>query len=234
MTEQVINEQAIQQAASLLPGETFESDKSVVRITEGFAPPAGELPLVMLYEQAGLCAWVGKKDSTGKVLDAAPIFIANESGTPLTTLEAGMVLLTDFARDVAIDNRFSSGNFIVPGAYNIDDHVKATYGKVTLDYLKHQWVNVRLQPSETKYMASRMARILRINYLPAAKLIKSEKGRVLLDKPFTVLTKVESETILKDLFSLAIWMGEKWIEAESALISRMPHLSDRSSYFAVE
>lgn len=208
--------------------ESFKSNKQKIEVVSGYAPSSKDLKLEVLYEHPNLVAWVGKKDERGRVQDAVPIFL---SGGRVTALSAGVILLTDISRDIAVENRFAGHNFSLANVGSLKEHINTTYGDITAKYFENRWLNRPLPVSTARFVASRIARILKVNYLTGSKEIDFDKSRIILKSPFTVLTTVKSGVILKDFRQLSFWLGNIWIEAEGLLTSKRPDLMDRSKYF---
>lgn len=208
-------------------------EKHKTKVVEGYFPVPSHLELSVLHEIPGLVAWVGRKDENGRVLDASPVFIQDPTKpTPLTATRAGIVLLCDMARDFTIENRISKGNFTVGNVDRLETHVKETYGLMTLQYLEKEFASGKpLGTDNARYIAKRLVRILRVNY-PELKFDGvTSKSRIILSKPFTILSRIHSGARIANLAGLALGLGSAWVEAETTLLRKRPELADRSQYF---
>ena len=202
------------------------------RILDGVARVPVSRPLEVLAEKPGLVAWVGRKaEGKDAVLDAFPIFTAREAGETLTTTKAGIVLLTDLARDAATENRFSTASFTLGNYDQLDEHIRVTFGALTHQYLLHEYCSRRLGPDTGRFLARRMGRILRANYNVAYADLVADKTRLVLTKPHTMLTKFDSNERFTTITGFARWLGERWMEAEHRLLTKRPKLEDRSDMF---
>lgn len=207
--------------------------KNEIKVVEGNAVSADDRPLEVLYEQPGLCAWVGRKSEEGKILDATPFFIANESGSKLSSISAGVVLLIDIARDATVENRYNNYSFAMTSVDALSDYIEKTYGETTLKYVRQEYVNRVMSPVSTRFIAKRLARILRVNYLEAASKITTNGNRIRLSDPPTTLVNLRSGIKFGTMAGLAAWLGDCWLEAEVNLLRKHPELQDRSKYFEV-
>lgn len=208
-------------------------EKHPVKVMEGTLPVPEHLPLVVLHEVPGLVAWVGRQDDKGRVRDAAPIFIQDAvHPKPLTALRAGIVLLCDLARDFTVENRLASTNFTLGNADRLETHVTETYGAMTLQYLQREFVGGQaLGTANARYIAKRLTRILRVNYPELRFDAMTDKARIILRNPFTLLVRINSNARFKTLLALSTALGEAWLEAESSLLRKRPDLADRSRFF---
>lgn len=202
-------------------------------LNEHNVPSPEELKIEVLHEQPNLCAWVGKRAADGKVVDAVPFFLESETGEPLNPVNVGVVLLVDIARDIAVANRYGNHNFAMTSQGALSGHILDTYGKETLEHLLYEFTTRSVQPESNRFLAKRLARVLKVNYLDAATEIRADGGRVRLEDPPTTLTKLETGVRLKTLPDLALWLGMRWLEAEQNLLRKRPDLRDRSKFFQV-
>lgn len=206
------------------------ADSSKIKITEGLVPSPKSLRIEILYEQPGLCAWVGKRNSKGQIVDAVPVFTA---GKALTDVTAGTVLLTDLARDLTVEQRLANHNFAVANFREISEHFRITYGYTTEKIIYQEYLSGALGAKSAKFLAARFTRILKVNYLEGANLFEQNEARIRLKKPFKLLTRFDSDTKAKNMMEFAVWLGQRWLEAESILLQEHPELADRSLLFKV-
>lgn len=214
-----------------LAGTSIElgPNKHKAQVLEGAYTAPDHLPLEVLHEVPELVAFVGRKDDRHRVLDATPIFIAGKE--PLTPTRAGIVLLCDMARDFTVENRVAGRNFTLGKVNQLEQHVLAVYGEMTLQYLGHSFLNKALGVENSRFLAKRQVRILRVNYPELGKLATADKSRILLKQPFTVLAKFDPGARFKTLLDLALYLGTAWVQMEAQLLARYPHMADRSKYF---
>jgi hypothetical protein len=205
-------------------------DQTKIKITEGLVPSPKSLKIEVLHEQPGLCAWVGKRNSKGQIVDAIPVFTA---GNALTEVTAGTVLLTDLARDLTVEQRLAGHNFAIANFREIPEHFRVTYGYTTERIINQEYLSGALGPKISKFLAARFTRILKVNYLEGANLFEQNEARIRLKKPFKLLTRFDSDTKARNIMDFAVWLGKRWLEAESTLLQAYPHLSDRSLLFKV-
>ena len=204
-----------------------------IRVFPGNAPsPAGIAPTV-LYEQPGLVAWVGKRHSSGALVDVVPVFIARENNRSLSATTAGIVLLVDFLRDTTPENRAHSTNFTLPTFDDIEKHIELTWGSVTLDYARHRLIGHRLGTELSHFLAKRIGRVLRVNYLAGSRLVGVDGARIVLTTPHTLLTKFDSNSKFATFRELATYLGTRWLEADARFLAKHPELEDRSRFFGV-
>lgn len=206
------------------------SENAKIKLTEGIVPSPKSLKIEVLHEQPGLCAWVGKRNSKGQIVDAIPVFIA---GKNLTEITAGTVLLTDLARDLTVEQRLASHNFAVANFRQIAEHFRITYGYTTENIIRQEYLDGPLGAKTAKFLAARFTRILKVNYLEGANLFEQDGARIRLKTPFKLMTRFDSDTRATNMMDLAVWLGQRWLEAENTLLSAYPHLRDRSKLFKV-
>lgn len=207
-----------------------EFDPTHTRVVEGEYLPPANLPITVIHETPGLVAWVGVQDEKGRVLDATPIFM--RTGEPLTALKAGVVLLTDLARDFTVDNRVKSNNFTLGNRDALPEHFEATYGKVATGYLVNEFLGKPIGIKNARFLAKRLSRILRANWPACGELVKADGRRILLTNPHTVLTNIPAFTQAGTLLELATGLGEMYLSLEAALFDKRPELADRSKFFS--
>lgn len=218
----------------VLPGRQMDFGEQKVRVLDGNVRVPSQLPMELLAETPGLVAWVGRKTEEGRILDALPVFTAREHGRTLTAVQAGIVLLTDLTRDAAAENRFSPDNFTLGNYDQLEEHIFNTYGALTATYMRDEYLHQRLGRKDShRFIAKRMARVLRANYALEAKDLVADKGRLTLTRPPTTLTRFESTESFKSLAGFAKWLGLRFLEADHRLLLKRPKLADRSHLFVV-
>lgn len=206
------------------------SENAKIKLTEGLIPSPRALKIEVLHEQPGLCAWVGKRNLKGQIVDAIPIFIA---GNSLTEVTAGTVLLTDLARDLTVEHRLASHNFAIANFREIAEHFRVTYGYTTERIIRQEYLSGPLGTKAAKFLSARFTRILKVNYLEGANLFEQNDARIRIKNPFKLMTRFDSDSSSKNMMDLAVWLGQRWLEAESVLLDTYPHLRDRSALFKI-
>lgn len=204
----------------------------VVRVHEATYTPPPDIKTKLLHEHKGLCAWVGK-ERDDKILDSFPIFTYNELQTKRSVTACGIVLLVDLLRDLQHHTR-TINNFSLPNKDRISEWLLETHGLVADKYLKQHWFDRRfIGTKNARFIAARIERILKANYLGASSKIDLDGSRIALKKPFTVLCRIDPNTKVNSLYELIELLGNTWCQAEDNLLSRLPELKDRTDFFSI-
>lgn len=168
-----------------------------------------------LAEQAMLVRWVGKRDvASGELFKVYPQFILPDE---LTAPRAGIVLLTQLARNLTLEPKLAYASFNVGNLDDLDRHLTLSFGKATWEHLVRTFTSQKLGNDNAQFLAKQVWSVLRFNHPEEASRLMLDKARIHRERPFKQLTKFSADRRCNTLASLAWLIGTHYVEAQQRL-----------------
>jgi hypothetical protein len=184
-----------------------------------------KIELDILYEIPDVCAWIGKKNPEGLVINAIPFFV--EGSTPTSR---GLVLLSDLARQIHLENKIGN-KFSVPNKTQVYEDIKQIYGDFTINCLNATYLTNPLTTDTRDGLARYLFRTFKVNFADVGGNLEVDRNKIRIKQPYTKLLSVPSGLKFENLDSLASYLSSSWDSMTQVLSKKLPVVQTRQEIF---